>query len=179
NAARELDAARSRDRKWSERHNFSAAGRPQPDRPGASRSLCAVPSERQGEPMTAATKLDRYELYEAAAQSPLMQAQFLAALVGERETGVTLGEDFCGSGAISRAWIEMHAHNRAICVDHDAEPLARLRSLAADPSRLAVHQQDVMSADDSCDVIAVLNFSIGEIHERRALVEYFRHVRTR
>lgn len=129
--------------------------------------------------MTARTAPNRYELYEAAAQSPLMQAQFLAALVGERDDGTNLGEDFCGSGAISRAWIEMHVNNRAICVDHDAEPLARLRTLARDPARVRIHQRDVMDVDDACDVIVVLNFSICELHSRSALLSYLKHARRR
>lgn len=123
---------------------------------------------------------DRYELYERAAQDPDMQARFLRALHPAPEgTPLTLGEDFCGAGALSRAWVaRFGAHGaRAICVDHDEEPLARLR---ADPSpAITIHHADVLKITDPVDILAVLNFSICEWKSRADLVRYLRHARSR
>jgi len=124
---------------------------------------------------------DRYDLYEAAAQSPKAQARFLRAVhPAPLPTPLTLGEDFSGTGAVSRAWLDFHPEFRAVCVDSDAEPLARLRERAAGrENRLAVRQRDVREADDPADVIATLNFSICEFHDRRDLVAYLAQVRAR
>lgn len=124
---------------------------------------------------------DRFDLYEQAAQSPEMQARFLRALAGERSAGaLTLGEDFCGTGAVSRAWLALDPTHRAVCVDRDAAPLARLRDRSGDTeARLTIHPADVMDVHDPADLIAALNFSVCEIHDRTALVAYLRHTRSR
>lgn len=125
-------------------------------------------------------QLDRFDLYEQAAQSPQMQARFLRALLTDRTSeAITLGEDFCGTGAVSRAWLALDPSHRAVCVDHDAAPLTRLRASGADDRRLVVHEDDVAQITDPVDLIAVLNFSICEIHDRVALIAYLRHARSR
>lgn len=123
---------------------------------------------------------DRFDLYERAAQSPEMQARFLRALHdGAEGEPVTLGEDFCGTGAVARAWLTLAPAHRAVCVDTDDEPLGRLRAIAGAEPRLTVMQDDVMETSAPVGVIAVLNFSIGELHERDDLVEYLRAARDR
>lgn len=123
---------------------------------------------------------DRYTLYEAAAQSPSMQAQFLRAVhegcEGER---ITLGEDFSGAGALSRAWLEIAKAHHAVCVDRDAEPLERLRAAIGNESRLTIHHQDVRDVTDPVGVIAVFNFSICELKTRSELLGYLTHARSR
>ncbi len=123
---------------------------------------------------------DIFDLYERAAQSPDMQARFLRALHGGRagET-VTLAEDFCGTGAVSRAWVALDPAHRAVCADRDPEPIARLRERAAGDDRIIVLQSDVLDVNEPAGVIAVLNFSICEIHTRPALVRYLSHTRGR
>ncbi len=123
---------------------------------------------------------DIFDLYERAAQSPGMQARFIRALHGGRagET-VTLAEDFCGTGAVSRAWVALDPAHRAVCADHDPEPIARLRDRAADDVRIVILRRDVLDVDEPAGVIAVLNFSICEIHTRQALVRYLAHARGR
>ncbi len=68
---------------------------------------------------------------------------------------------------------------RAIAVDHDAAALRR----AGKHPRLRAIRGDVFTATsprrDRADVIFVGNFSIGEIHERPRLIEYFRRCRAR
>ncbi len=123
---------------------------------------------------------DRYALYEAAAQSPTMQAQFIRAVHSGREgETVTLGEDFSGAGALSRAWLEIDPANRAVCVDCDSEPIERLRAIANDDPRLTIHCKDVREVADLVGVIAVLNFSICELQTRSDLLSYLTHARSR
>lgn len=123
---------------------------------------------------------DRFDLYERAAQSPSMTARFLRALhAGTEGEPVTLGEDFSGAGAVSRAWLDLDPAHRAVCVDHDAEPLARLRRFAGDNPALTIRHADVFDVRDPAGVIAVLNFSICELRERAALERYLAHARDR
>jgi len=125
---------------------------------------------------------DRHELYERAVQSPEMQARFLRGLLGpERRGSVTLGEDFSAAGAIARAFLALQPDHHAVCVDLDPEALERLVELL-DPSlrhAMAVRNMDVFDARDPADVLAALNFSICEIHDRDRLVAYLRNARSR
>ncbi len=119
-----------------------------------------------------AEQADKYVLYEQAAQNPQMMVRFLRALhTGDPRI---LGEDFSGTAAISRNWAEQGEDFSAIAVDHDEEPLRR-----AGGERVVLHRSDVLAADDPADIIAVLNFSICECHDREALVAYLRHARRR
>lgn len=118
---------------------------------------------------------DRFDLYERAAQSPVMQAAFLWALLPDEAESPVLGEDFCGTGALSRAWAAAPEAGGAVCVDHDPEPLERLRGVEG----VTVRHCDVLEADDAVDLLCALNFSICEFHERADLVAYLRHARGR
>lgn len=91
----------------------------------------------------------------------------------------TLGEDFSGSAALSRAWVELGSDRRAVAVDHDPEPLAHARSRLRAEERVSLREADVLAVDDPADVIAALNFSVCEHHTRGALLAYLRHVRSR
>lgn len=122
--------------------------------------------------MSKAEQADKYALYERAAQNPSMMVRFLRALHGSDPK--ILGEDFSGTAAISRRWVEQGEDYTAIAVDHDEEPLRR-----AAGERVQRRRSDVMAADDPADIIAVLNFSICECHDREALVAYLRHTRQR
>ncbi|MCK4873897.1 MAG: hypothetical protein KAS72_14345 [Phycisphaerales bacterium] len=119
-----------------------------------------------------ADETDKYELYEAAAQSPEQMIRFLHAVHGGAPR--ILGEDFAGTGAVSKAWAAQDEERRAVAVDHDEEPLRR-----ATAERVAIHRADVMAVDDPVDIIAVLNFSIGECLTRDVLLDYLRHARER
>jgi len=127
--------------------------------------------------------LDKFDLYELCVQSPEYDAKMLRAIHGHSPT--VLGEDFCGSAGISRAWVGLDRECRAIAVDRDAPTLARAQS--KDPGitderaagRITYVLCDVMSVRDRCDVITVQNFSICELDERPTLVNYLRHARTR
>ncbi len=86
-----------------------------------------------------------------------------------------LGEDFCGTAALSRAWVRQVPEASAVAVDRDGEPLVRA---AGDDAVRAVHA-DVRDADQPVDVLYVGNFSIGEWHARPDLVAYLQHARRR
>lgn len=127
-----------------------------------------------------AERRDLYDLYELAAQSPGRQARFLQAIAGEHAR--SLGEDFCGTGALSVAWVSLSAEHRAVAVDRDEGPLeVLLERLDGDEccDRVEALHSDVMDCDRAVDVIAALNFSIGYFHERADLLGYLRHARGR
>jgi len=125
---------------------------------------------------------DRYDYYEQAVQSPDLQARFLRALhAAPAAAPLTLGEDFCGSGALTEAWLSIDPAHRAACIDHDPEPLERLRERLSDDqaARARIEQGDALDWDAPGDVIATLNFSICELRDRRSMSGYFRRARRR
>lgn len=120
----------------------------------------------------------KYELYEQAAQSPARQARFVRAVAGDRAR--VLGEDFCGTGALSLAWVGLGEGRRAIAVDLDPVPLGHLRARSHGAGdRIEILQADVRDRLAPVDVIATLNFSIGYFHERAELLRYLRSAHER
>ena len=121
--------------------------------------------------------LDRHDLYERTVQSPEKVVRFLCELHGGKPR--TLGEEFSGTAAVSRAWVRLVPEGRATSVDLEADVLERAAGV---PAVELVHG-DVREATDSerhpADVIFVGNFSIGEIGERADLVRYLERSRRR
>jgi hypothetical protein len=123
--------------------------------------------------------VNRFDLYELAAQTPLHQARFLAALHGAGAT--VLAEDFSGPAAIARAWLTLSEDHRAIIVDRDPEPLDHAADRlsrahgGAMLERLTVLNDDVLAAKYRADVIAALNFAVCELRTRAELMTYLRH----
>lgn len=118
------------------------------------------------------------ELYERAAQSPTAQVRFLDAVA--RHTARVLGEDFCGTGALSAAWAEQSPEHHAVGVDRDQRPLGVLRERTRGcGGRVRTVCGDAACCAEPADLIAALNFSIGYFHERTALVAYLTSVRAR
>lgn len=132
--------------------------------------------------------INRYDLYELAAQSPRQYAAFLEALhragggVGAAGVGLVLAEDFCGPASIARAWLTLGEDHRAIAVDRDPEPLEHAEDRlsremgGAALTRFTTINEDVLSARYRADVIAALNFAVCELHTRAALMTYLRHI---
>ncbi len=116
-------------------------------------------------------------------QDPPREAAFLRAVHSGDPT--LLAEDFSGPASICRAWIGMHDSHEAIATDLDAEPLEHaLRRLGeahgpAAIERLQVQCRDVLEAEGTPDIIAALNFAMGELHQRSRLVTYLRHAQFR
>lgn len=126
------------------------------------------------------SRRELYELYEQAAQSPERQARFLQALAGEDARA--LGEDFCGTGALSFAWASLSAEHRGVAIDSDEAPLGVLAHRLSESglgARVEALCGDVMNWDRAVDAIAVLNFSIGYFQARADLLAYLGHARRR
>lgn len=125
------------------------------------------------------SNLSRYDLYELAAQAPEAEAKFLRAVHNARPE--VLAEDFAGPAGIARAWVALADHHRAICTDVDPEPLEHARAraerdLTGDAaSRIEFSVCDVREAKGRADIVASLNFAVGELHTRGALLTYLRH----
>ncbi len=121
--------------------------------------------------------LDRYRLYELCAQSPGDVVQLLRAIHGGG--AMVLGEDFCGTAAVSAVWVRAVEGGRAIAVDCDLEPLSN----AARDAAIEIVCGDVVDATSPdrhrVDVLYAGNFSIGERHTRADLLTYLRHARSR
>lgn len=129
------------------------------------------------------TPFDKYEHYLKAVQSPEVDCDFLfntyKSLRGK--PGRVLREDFCGTHAISCAWVERNRENYAIGVDLDKEPLSYGQWHYAsqlndeEQKRLAVYNQNVLRAvTPKADVIAALNFSFFIFKTRPILRHYFK-----
>ncbi len=126
--------------------------------------------------------LDRFDLYELAVTSPVPLARFLKAAHGGRPR--TLGEDFSGTAALSRAWVELDSRHRAIAVDKDLSVVAALASKVARLSEACANNLlpinlDVLRAKHPCDILACTNFPICYWHTRPALLKYLKHARSR
>ncbi|MFO0860956.1 MAG: class I SAM-dependent methyltransferase [Phycisphaerales bacterium] len=124
--------------------------------------------------------LDRFDCYELCVQSPRHVAAFLRAVHGNHP--LILREDFCGTAALSRRWLEDAArsgeHARAIAVDLDQQAIARARPVQG-LDRVIGDSTDPSTGPAAADVIFVGNFSIGYLHTRESLVSYFRLSRDR
>lgn len=132
--------------------------------------------------------MDRHDLYELCVQGPRFVAGFLRRVHGNEPTA--LREDFCGTAAVARRWIEDGARAGVRCtavgVDLDAGALERAREHAVGAGyadRLTLVRGDALAQPvtraEACDVVFLGNFSIGYIHRRAALVEYLRACRGR
>ncbi len=120
--------------------------------------------------------MNKHDLYEICVQSPDHLVRFLTAVHGSSPR--VLGEDFAGTGALSKLWTSTIAGGVAFAVDHDAITLQRAQ--APGVTSIVGDVRDATNAQDhACDVIFVGNFSIGELHTRSELLDYLRHVRAR
>lgn len=118
-------------------------------------------------------RFDRYDCYELCVQSPRDLVPFLRGVHGGDPQ--SLREDFCGTAAISRAWL-----GPAIAVDIEPVVIEEARRRGA-KGHVELRYADCVIADDRdpADVIFVGNFSIGYIHARKRLVNYLASSRSR
>lgn len=126
---------------------------------------------------------DKFDLYERTVQAPADDAALLAkfgAAFGARKPR-TLREDFCGTAALSAAWVAGGKDRDAVGVDLDGPTLAAARRRraaeldAAQLARLRLLRADVRAAADDADVVAALNFSWQVFATRPDLHAYFAH----
>lgn len=88
-------------------------------------------------------------------------------------TPLILREDFAGPASLSTAWIDRGPKRRAIAVDLDPEPLSH----APVSPRLVTRAMDVRRCREQADCVALFNFAICELHDRRSLLTYLTHLR--
>ncbi|MBX3381598.1 MAG: class I SAM-dependent methyltransferase [Phycisphaeraceae bacterium] len=130
--------------------------------------------------------LDRFDCYELCVQSPRHVAPFLRAVHGNHP--IRLREDFCGTAALSRYWLEdalrLGEKGRALAVDLD--PVCIERAGPPTPGALELVVADCRSDDagdttrrEPADIVFVGNFSIGYLHSRAELMRYLRASRER
>jgi SAM-dependent methyltransferase len=124
------------------------------------------------------------DLYLAAVQDPHAHARFLHHLFSRVRPTVSpriLREDFAGTGADALAWVKLDRNHSAWAIEQDAAThewaQARAdRQAGFSRSRLHFVQSRVEDLDPSrvpsADLISALNFSIGYLHSRPALLDY-------
>lgn len=141
--------------------------------------------------MSAAHPIDAatLERYRWAVQDPERQAAVLAEIHRRRRDAEAriLREDFAGNAADSVAFVAQGSGRRAIAVDADAATIAhgqqradRLlgrRASAIDWRCADVHAVGPPTVP-AADLLSALNFSIGYLHDRKALLRYLCHART-
>jgi SAM-dependent methyltransferase len=125
----------------------------------------------------------KYELYEASVQSPdphveLLQQMYRECVGSEPKS---LREDFCGTFAISAAWVKSSPSRTAVGLDLDPEPLAYGRSrrsnelTRAQLRRISAKRQNVLQpTTQKFDLIMAGNFSFFIFKERKLLLRYLR-----
>jgi len=117
--------------------------------------------------------MDRFDLYELCVQSPPHLVPLLRAIHGRKPA--VLGEDFCGTAALSVHWVETVEGGKAVAVDIDPEPLHR----HGHTDTITRHAVDVRAAHDPVDLLFAGNFSIGYMHTRAELLDYLRNAHAR
>jgi hypothetical protein len=130
-------------------------------------------------------KRDKWALYEAAVQSPGADVALITGIYRRRRGRIpkTLCEHFCGSAALSDAWVRSDRTRSALGIDRDRRALERARAmhkfpLGSDGDRLQLSLQDVREpARSRFDVVVAYNFSYCAFKQRIELAEYFRAAR--
>lgn len=129
---------------------------------------------------------DKYRYYLESVQSPIEDMKFLDKVYrdvhGKKARARVMREDFCGTFANCKAWVEMASDKVAHGVDLDPEPLAwgmseHFEKLAPEArKRLEIHRKDVMGKDlPRADVICGMNFSYFIFKQRETLKAYFKN----
>lgn len=127
----------------------------------------------------------RHLLYTAAVQSLDADLDFFEKVYRKARGAklTTLREDFCGTAALSCAWVKRRADNRAIGIDLDRPTLdwgrERYVSTLGDAAdRLELIEGDVLDVTEPRpQLVAALNFSYSVFKERESLGAYFSAVR--
>ncbi len=135
---------------------------------------------------SAATDLDRFDLYERAVQDPARDVRVLRRWFRRLQgrPARDLREDFCGTAALCAAWVRAVPDGTAEGIDLCPQALAagRARHRSALPpaarARIRLRRGDVRRVRRGpVDLTCALNFSYCALHERRDLLAYVRRVR--
>ncbi|MBM3549734.1 MAG: class I SAM-dependent methyltransferase [Alphaproteobacteria bacterium] len=140
--------------------------------------------------MTSREKLgpstDVHLLYQEAVQSPEVDVRLIdrhyKKLAGKPAR--LFREDFCGTAALSCAWIELGADRKAIAVDLHAPTLAwgkknNLAKLSIEQrTRIDLVRSDVRKISrPRVDIVCALNFSYCVFKQRRDMLDYVKNAR--
>lgn len=135
-------------------------------------------------------KLDsdtKYQLYIKSVQSPETDVLFYKRVYKElrkkTKAGLTLREDFCGTGIISSEWLKLDKTYKSIGIDLDPEPMKYgqknfISKLKPDQQkRIQLIQMNVLDKKiPSADIVAAVNFSYCLFRQREQLKQYFQNV---
>ncbi len=128
---------------------------------------------------------DKFDLYRRAVQSPDTDVEFIRNCYRElrKKEPRLMREDFCGTFALSCAWIKQGSRFEAIGVDFDPEPLeyGRLHHLKKMPDseqrRIHLMEADVLkTAHAPTDIALAFNFSYFTFRTRNEMKLYFSNV---
>lgn len=146
----------------------------------------AARSQDRANAPSAAERADRHRLYERSVQNPEAEIDFVDRTY-RRLRGRSarwLREDFCGTAALSCAWVRRRRSNAAFGIDIDPEVLEwalrhNLSGLSeSERARVRLIERDVREASTRpLDVVIALNFSYWLLGGRPAMRGYFEGVR--
>jgi SAM-dependent methyltransferase len=121
----------------------------------------------------------KLDLYRRAVQHPEAEVRFLLETYAQHRGAypTILREDFAGTAAVAMAWVDFADHHRAVVVESHGPTLRRAIRFAGDRPIRFVHDDVMHVRGPRADVIAALNFSVFEWHDRAALLAYLRHAR--
>lgn len=126
---------------------------------------------------------NKYVYYEKAVQNPQNEVDFFNEKYQEikKKKAKTLREDFCGTAAISCAWVDQSPEHFAWGVDLDPEPIQygkenHLAKLSEDnQKRMTYLEGNVLNTDTpSVDICFAFNFSYFIFKKRKELLQYFK-----
>ena len=139
--------------------------------------------KRKTSKQTMASLADKYALYQESVQMPDHEVSFfLQAFSDERDREPhLLGEDFCGTFAVSCSWVRSSKKRTAIGIDNCPEALKwgrehNLCNLTDDQrDRVTLIEGDVRERrSPPVDILAVQNFSFWFFKTRKEVLGYFR-----
>ncbi len=139
----------------------------------------------QVEPRFSAPTADRHDLYQISVQDSKTTMDLIDNVIKTRRAGsaLRLREDFCGTALLCADWIRSDPERTAVGVDIDRSTLDwgtkhNIETLGDDAARVELMEKDVKeSMGSDFDVIAALNFSYCEFHDRTQLVAYLKSAR--
>lgn len=132
------------------------------------------------------TRLSEYELYMRSVQNPEFDARLLQRIYKSYfdipTSGLSLREDFCGTGALCYEWIRLNKSHSALGVDldHSAIKWGKSRYDIQNDERVSLREENVFSSSkEPAHLVCALNFSYFLLKTRADLVRYFKKCRTR
>ncbi|MEQ9455137.1 MAG: hypothetical protein RLN76_11175 [Phycisphaeraceae bacterium] len=127
----------------------------------------------------------RLSLYVCSVQHPMAEVAMIETAYAQHSdsTPLLLREDFAGTSAVAMAWVASDPDRQAMAIERHG-PTARwaakrcVGTLGQRADDLHIVEADVHAVPGpKVDVTAVLNFSLCELHTRKALVGYLKHSR--